>query len=68
MQYRIQPHTSSYTVQNEACVEAGATTAGQVAILDSKYEFRGEQSPILSFDRSTAARLLDGIKAGRYDL
>lgn len=61
-------HTSSYTVQNEACVEAGTTTLGTFAVRDSKFKFRQETSPILQFGRGEAASFLDAIRSGKYDL
>lgn len=59
--------TSSYTVQNEACVEAGATES-QVVVRDTKYGHRGEVSPILAVSRSAFGGLVEQIKTGRLDL
>lgn len=64
----IKPfRTSSYTVQNEACVEVGAT-GNQVVVQDSKYGHRGEQSPVLGFRTAAFAGLVGRIKTGQLDL
>lgn len=58
--------TSSYTHQNEACVEVGATD--KVLIRDSKFKFREEQSPELGLSQAAFGALISQVKRGEYDL
>ncbi len=64
---RIPLRKSSYTVQNEACVEAGVDDDDRLVFEDSKYALRGETSPRLAVRRGSFSGLRSRILAGELD-